>query len=338
MKVWMLQQNGILEEQNRPEVVTQKMQVKVKLSKVLITENDVELLSGKFPSAIYPIIPGHTAVGVLSETCACGIDLTKGARVYLHPLFPCGVCENCKKDSVLDCTDMHIAGVNAHGFLRDFAVVNLNDVSLLPSSVSDEQALFVEWIALAESVLDTLDCSKGDHVVIYGASILGNLLAQLLIYRKIVPILIDTDVAFLDYAKKCGVYYTFKLDNTLRENIMKVTGGRLADASVYAGLSDVSPSLPFVYAAPCTNVVYAGLRFKDVEVNLKNALLKQCAVYCVTQAKKHISSAINILANKAITLPDISYRYGTIDDLPNLTRLLQIGKYSFLSPYIIKLL
>lgn len=338
MKVWMLQQNGSIEEQNRPEMVTAAMQVKVKLSKVCIDRNDADLLLGRIPAAVYPIIPGHTAVGVLSETCECGMDLTKGARVYMHPTFSCGVCENCKRDNPFECTDVRVAGISAHGFLRDFAVANLNDISLLPSSVSDEEALFVEWIALAESILDTLACSKGDHVLVYGASLLGNILSQLLIYRQIVPVLVDKDETLLNYAKKCGIYYTFKLDSTLHENIMKVTGGRGADASVFTSDADFDPSIAFAFAAPRTKTVYAGLRFKDLNVNLKTALQKQCTVYTVTQAKRHIPSAINLLANKAIRLPFINYRYGGVGDLHTFVTSISETPYNFLSPYIVKLL
>lgn len=338
MRVWMLQKNGTLEEQDRPEKVTEALQIKARVSKVLLTESDKSLMLGRDRSAIFPIIPGRAAVGVVSESCDCGIDLPKGSRVYLHPIFSCGVCENCKKGDSYHCTDVKITGYNAHGFLREFAVVNINDVTPLPSSVSDETALYVEWIAIAESVLDTLECSKGEHIVILGAGLLGNLLAQLLIYRRIVPILIDSNEELLNYAKRCGIYYTFKTDETLYDNVSRVTGGRLAEASVHITDSGIDPSLLFSLTAPRANVVYAGFGQKDLTVNLHAAMQKSCTIHCVTGSKKHIPSAINLLANKAITIPDFRFTYGTPETFLSYVRETADSPVDFRNPYIIKLL
>ena len=206
MKVWLLQKSGYVEMQDRPEKVTEQMQIKVRISKVLLSEPDRELMLGQDPAAVLPVIPGRSAVGVISEKCDCSIQLEKGMRVYLHPVYACGVCENCKSGMPLQCTDAKVAGCNAHGFLREFAVVSLNDVTILPPSVSEEVALFTEWLAIAENVLDTLQCSKGDHVLVLGANLLGNVISQLLIYRQIVPVLVDHDPEKLAYAKHCGIY------------------------------------------------------------------------------------------------------------------------------------
>lgn len=338
MKVWLLQKSGYVEMQDRPEKVTEQMQIKVRISKVLLSEPDRELMLGQDPAAVLPVIPGRSAVGVISEKCDCSIQLEKGMRVYLHPVYACGVCENCKSGMPLQCTDAKVAGCNAHGFLREFAVVSLNDVTILPPSVSEEVALFTEWLAIAENVLDTLQCSKGDHVLVLGANLLGNVISQLLIYRQIVPVLVDHDPEKLAYAKHCGIYYTFLCDETLQENVVRVTGGRLASAAVHASERDIDPSLAFSLSAPRANVVYAGFGQRDLNVNLRTAMARKQRIFCVTEGKKHIASAINLLANKAIALPDLHFDYHGADEIKSVLESLKQAPQDFRNPLVIRML
>ncbi|MGN1235138.1 MAG: alcohol dehydrogenase catalytic domain-containing protein [Christensenellaceae bacterium] len=335
MKDWILDKTGTLSEQERPENKTDERQVKVRVTKVMLADTEHDLLNRRLPSAIFPVTPGRAAVGVISEGCDCGLALPKGTRVYLHPLLPCGACKECMEKA--PCNDMKIAGVNAHGFLRDFAVARIDNVSLLPSSVSDESALFIEWIALAESIVDALNAKKGQHVVVFGATLLGNLVAQALVYRQIPAILVDKNPEALAYAQKCGVYYTVLADNNLYDRVYEITGGRLASASVYTTFSELDPTLAFRLVKSCGIAVFGGLTHPDVQVNLLEAMQKQINIVCVNNGKKHISSAINLLANKAIGLVGLEPVYLTTEHLPLSLKTFAAGSLDFRKPQIVKL-
>lgn len=317
MKVWQLTAPRRLEEQERPENITEPSQVKVKISKVLLSDTELMTYCGK-NNAVYPVVPGRNAVGVISEQCENGIGLEKGTRVYLHPVLPCKQCEACKTGNEALCSNRKIAGLTANGYLRDFAVTSLNNISVLPSSVSDTDALYTELIALAETTIDTLEISKGQHIVILGSGISGITLAQLMIYRQIVPIVIDDDAENLARAKRNGIYYTFLNDEHLMENISNITGGRMADAAVFVTSCRIEPSLTFRLTAPGTNVVFCGFSHHNLDVNLYEAIEKNLRIDSVTDGRGHISSAINLLANKAITFTGIEFEYHDMKDIPAL--------------------
>lgn len=317
MRVWQLTAPRRIEEQDRPEHVTEPEQVKVKVSKVLLSDTELMTYCGK-NSAVFPVTLGRSAVGVISEQCENGIGIEKGTRVYLHPILPCGQCENCKTGNKESCTDRKIAGLTANGYLRDFVVTNLNNISVLPSSVSDTEALYAEVIALGENTIDALDLSKGQHVVILGAGISGITLAQLMIYRQIVPVLVDDDPENLTRAKRNGVYYTFLADNRLAENISAVTGGRMADAVVFITSCKLDPALTFRFAAAETSVAFCGFSHHNIQLDLFDAMEKHLKIFSVTDGRGHIPSAINLLANKAITFKDIENISHEPNDIPEL--------------------
>lgn len=93
-------------------------------------------------------------------------------------------------------------------------------------------------------MIDRLNVAKGTHVAVLGAGEIGNILSQLLIYHQAVPILIDSDEEKLAVAAQCGVYYTVKADETMEENIARITGGRLAAGSVYSSFCGLAPTCP----------------------------------------------------------------------------------------------
>lgn len=148
-------------------------------------------------------------------------------------------------------------GRNRCGFYRDFALAGTEDAYALPVSVSDEAAFLIDAVAMAEHVVDELHISIGQHVLVMGGGLYGNVLCQILIYHRAVPILADNNAERLSRAKKSGIYYTYPNDETLKEHILQVTGGKLADAAVYLAFANKSePSTLFSLVARGAYVAY----------------------------------------------------------------------------------
>ena len=114
----------------------------------------------------------------------------------------------------------------------------MDDVYPLPASVSDEAAFLIDAIALAEHVVDEMHIDVGQHILVLGGGLYANILCQILIYHRAVPILIDNNPERLARAKKCGIYYTFPGDEQLKQNVINATGGHFADGAVYLAFSN----------------------------------------------------------------------------------------------------
>ena len=75
-----------------------------------------------------------------------------------------------------------VLGVDVNGLLSDFVSVPAENVYALPDGIPDDEAIFAEYIALGNNVLNSLEAGKGDFLVIVGASTLGLIIAQLALY------------------------------------------------------------------------------------------------------------------------------------------------------------
>ena len=307
MKVWKILSPKVLTSEERPDSLTDDAQAKVKVTQLLLSGSDVRSYSGALRPK-YPVVPGMFAVGVVGEAGAACVKVEKNTRVYIHDAFPCGGCAQCLAGEEENCSDLRTAGVNTEGFLRDFVVTEEANLSPLPPSVSDDEALFTGVISACEAVIDKLDAGKGTHIAVFGAGIFGDILSQVLIYHQAVPILVDESEERLAVAAQCGIYYTVKADEELKATITRITGGRLAAASVYCSYCGLPAELPFGLTAHAGKVVYAGFGFPELQPQLKTALDKRLTISAVANDPSNYAAAINLLVNKAVNVAPLHPR------------------------------
>lgn len=307
MKVWQLAYPHNLQHVKDTDLKLEENKVKVKITKALLTESDVAVYTGAIKVKA-PFIPGRLAIGQVTEV---GDDcfIKKGERVYLA-----GVTEDeLSPDGLL------IAGETVDGFYRDFCLAGVDNVYPLPSSVSDEAAFLIDAIALAEHVVDEMNITIGQHILVLGGGLYANILCQILIYHRAVPILADNNAERLARAKKSGIYYTFPNDETLKENIISVTGGKMADGAVYLTHGNRSePSVLFPLVKRNAFVAFCSATGKNLPVNLEYAMKNNITIKGFTESREFVSTAINLLANKAVNYNAFAFLHYPEEQLPQL--------------------
>jgi threonine dehydrogenase-like Zn-dependent dehydrogenase len=247
--------------------------------------------------------------------------------VYLSPSF----------ENELSELGFEFAGKDVDGFYRDFTLATADDAYTLPTSVSDEAAFLIDPVAVAEKIVDALNLSVGQHVLVFGGGLYGNILCQILIYHRFVPILADNNAARLELAKKSGIYYTFPNDDNLHENVLRVTGGKLAEGAVYLAFNNPSePSAIFAHLANEAHVAFCSRDEKALNVNLQSAMRRNVTITGVTECKEYIPTAINLLANKAVSFSQFTFRYSPEEKLPVLLKEYaeKASKYTLADEYI----
>lgn len=305
MKIWQLLSPKNLTHADRDLPAPQEGYAKVKITRTLLSEADVAVYSGA-TRVKYPVVPGRYAVGQVVEAGENSY-FNKGDRVYLADAV-----ENEESESGID-----VAGENRDGFYRDFAFVNASEAYTLPPSVSDEAAFLIDAVATAEKIVDETGVGAGQHVLVIGGGLYANILCQILIYHRAVPVLADNNAERLALAKKCSIYYTFPYDDTLRNNLLRITGGALADAAVYFAFSNKSePSRVFSLVARRATAIFCARTEKNITVNLSAAMKNDVTVKCVCDNREYISSAINVLANKAVSYGEFTFTQSPEDKLP----------------------
>lgn len=282
--------------------------VKLKMLRSAVSLTDTAIYSGKL-KVEYPLILGRQGVGMVTETGEGVTAFKRGDRVAVNPVVPCRVCGECLAGHPHECSHTLTYGETEDGFWRDFAVVSADDLIGLPDRISDTDAVFLEHIAMAIQTVSELDLEKGEHIVIYGATLVGLILAQVAMYYQAVPVLVDMRADRLELAESMGVYYTVNpVSSDPYKKIFTITGGRMAETVAYMAGGGMRPGIALGYAAPGGRVAFVGWRetLEEPDACITPVIDRRLRVTGVSGAGRHMPSAVNMLANKTVSVEKLA--------------------------------
>lgn len=310
MNVWRLTGAGHLEKSSEPTPPQPADgKVRVRVTKVFLCGQDAALYAGKF-RVRYPLIPGRYAVGFIENSDPL---LPSTTRVLLNTFRPEPYTGTAKKDFSED--EYGVCGLTRDGFLSDFVIADPSEITPLPENVDDEHGLLAHYVALARAAIEKLAPRRGQHVAVVGADLFGILLCQILIYRQISPILIDSDPARLDFAQSCGIYYTLLPDESLIPNVADITVGKMAGGALYvASAMDNDVNIPFAVSARKTKTVVCGVTPTGRQFDLDLALRKEITVQ-FSWASAQLDAVWNLYATDAVDTGPFEACYLRPDEL-----------------------
>lgn len=270
-------------------------QIRVKLSTCALSATDLAYYRGTNHRS--GIVPSHSAVGFVSEADDES-ELKLGQRVVISPYIDDSEVEV----EIPSQRKIKIMGVDVDGFLSDFVNVPQNNIYVLPEGIKDEEAVFIDYIALANQVIENFDFEKGDYLLIIGASTFGLVIAQLALYYQLVPIIVDKYDDRLKLAEELGVYYTVNFRRDDVDLVLKeITGGRMADFTVFEP-RELPFSLAHDYTREGGTVVVSGYNnfVMSFDADIEKIFAKQITIKGVNNGIDEITSAINFLANHVV--------------------------------------
>jgi len=122
-------------------------------------------------------IPGHEFVGEVRE----GPAELVGKRVAGEINFACGHCKFCLQGLGRHCPERKVMGIHgADGSFAEYMSVPVQNLHLVPESLSNEEAVFTEPLAAAFEILEQIQFNPTDDVLVLGDGKLGLLCAQVL--------------------------------------------------------------------------------------------------------------------------------------------------------------
>ena len=276
--------------------------VKLKVMYTALSLTDNLLYEGK-ADAEYPLIPGRSCVGMVSETGENVKSLARGDIVAVKSFSACGDCRKCEGGKPHECEHILKYGVNEDGFMRDFVVVGAADVVKLPGFVEPRDAIFLEHIDMAITAISKLDVNKGEYIVIVGATDIGIILAQIALYYQAVPIIVDVRQDFLDKAADLGVYYTVNsMETDSKKRVFALTGGRMAACVAYMTASTLPLSQALEYVPAAGRLAIIGWENSTDEMSAPYSVIcdRQLTVFGICSSNNNYISAVNMLANKSV--------------------------------------
>ena len=219
-----------LKEVPVPEITDDEVLIKIKYCG--ICGSDWGSYTGKYADevACIPLTTGHEFFGTIEELGKNSQGLKVGDRVAVDICKPCGTCYHCRIGEPLLCTDFKQIGIHLDGGFAEYVKVPWKNVYIVPDSVSDEKAAFVEPLTACLNASKKMQCQIGRSVVVIGAG-LGIMHAQLAKLRGAAPVIvIDANADRLAMAKEICADYTINVKETDPiEEVMRLTNGVGAD-------------------------------------------------------------------------------------------------------------
>jgi alcohol dehydrogenase len=148
---------------------------RIRLLRGGVCNTDIELLRGYYG---FSGTPGHEFVG---EVVASDNKSLLGRRVVGEINLACGRCDWCRRGLGRHCPTRKVLGIVRHpGAFREFLTLPEANLHVLPKTLSDEAAVFVEPLAAACEILDQAALPPGAEIAVLGDGKLGLLVAQVL--------------------------------------------------------------------------------------------------------------------------------------------------------------
>lgn len=184
-----------------------------------------------------PLVLGHEIAGVVEEVGKGVKDFKAGDRVSASHHVPCLECRFCRDGHETVCETLRKTNFDPGGFAQFVRVPKINidkaGVYVIPSSVSFEDATFIEPLACVLRGQTLARFKPGQDILIIGSGISGILhikLAKLTGAKNIIA----TDISEfrLKAAKAAGATHAIYAKDYTTELLKKLNGGFLADRVV----------------------------------------------------------------------------------------------------------
>jgi threonine dehydrogenase-like Zn-dependent dehydrogenase len=171
MKAVLLKEKSIRVEEV-PTPVPSEDEVLLKVVKAGICNTDLELAKGYMG---FEGVLGHEFTGRVVQSSD---RKWMGKRVVGEINIPCGRCPTCRENDPKHCPTRSVLGIQRkNGVFAEYATLPQANLHILPSTVSDIEAVFIEPLAAAIAVLDQTRIDQDDEVLVLGDGKLGLLVA-----------------------------------------------------------------------------------------------------------------------------------------------------------------
>jgi threonine dehydrogenase-like Zn-dependent dehydrogenase len=165
-----------------------------------ICSTDLELQRGYYG---FRGTPGHEFVG---EVVAADDAAWLNKRVAGEINLACGHCDWCRRGLGRHCPTRKVLGIVDHpGAFQEFLTLPITNLRVVPKSIPDEHAVFIEPVAAACEILDQIKIAKHERIAVLGDGKLGLLIAQVLKASGADVLLLGRHRTKLQIADRAGI-------------------------------------------------------------------------------------------------------------------------------------
>eukprot|EP00033_Pygsuia_biforma_P002264 GCRY01002509.1.p1 GENE.GCRY01002509.1~~GCRY01002509.1.p1 ORF type:complete len:332 (+),score=54.82 GCRY01002509.1:297-1292(+) len=179
MKGLVFENGNINLNPNLPIPQPSQTEVLVKVLLCGVCSTDLEIIKGYMG---YQGILGHEFVGIVEK----GPEHLIGQRIVGEINCSCWNCEYCKNNLNTHCPNRTTLGIDRHsGCFAEYICIPIRNVHVLPDSIPNDEAVFVEPLAAAFQILEQITVTSAQRVFVLGDGRLGQLCSRVL--RTVLP-------------------------------------------------------------------------------------------------------------------------------------------------------
>ena len=212
--------------------------VRVRLAGICNT--DVEILRGYHA---FRGTPGHEFVGEVVDVHGAGSREKNnwlGRRVAGEINIACAAlgfrrpCEFCRRGLKTHCARRRVLGiVGQDGAFAEFLALPIENLHVIPNTVTDEEAVFVEPLAAACEIISQLRASAFRKAAVLGDGKLAQLIAMVLTSVGVTVVMFGRHSEKLTLARRNGIKTSLVRDNAanLKSNAIRETFPLVVEAT-----------------------------------------------------------------------------------------------------------
>ena len=221
--------SGVLACRDVPDP-EEKEGVVLSVAKAGICGTDLAIASGHL-RAKTPLVLGHEIFGTVRSAPRGRSDLLE-KRAVTEINISCGQCAYCKMGLSTHCQGVEALGIDRDGGFAEYVSTRVENVHLVPDSISDEEAVFTEPLAAAIQLTKVCPVVPDSTWAVVGPGRMGLLVLQVLKqHDPRVLVAIGHEGKKLEMARQLGARAFAPKDAV---NALELTGGVKFDNVVEA--------------------------------------------------------------------------------------------------------
>lgn len=209
MRALTLQNGQVHYTDHHPDPPNLPGEARIRVMAAGICSTDLHLIRGYMG---FQGVLGHEFVGIVEE--APDHPGLTGRRVVGEINASCHTCPTCLSGNPTHCPHRTTLGIQGRdGAFADYLTLPLTNIHMVPDSLSNEDAVFVEPLAAACEITQRLHVHPTDSVVVIGDGKLGLLCAQVLQLTGCRLFVLGRHKQKLDCLATRGIYVTTEPDS-----------------------------------------------------------------------------------------------------------------------------
>ena len=204
-------------------------QILVKTEACGVCHTDLHAARGDWPvKPTLPFIPGHEAIGIVTQVGAGVTTVREGDRVGVPWLYSaCGHCEFCLAAEETVCPEAEFGGYTKNGGFAEYVLADPDYVAHIPKELSPAEAapLICAGLTCYKGIKET-GARPGEWIAISGVGGLGHLGVQYAKAMGLQVCAVDIDDGKLAHAQRLGAEVTINVTHgDPVAALKKATGG-----------------------------------------------------------------------------------------------------------------